>query len=81
MKNLASQTAEATETISAQIEAIQQESNQAVEAISIIMDTIAKVDEISTGIAAAIEEQITATNEISNQLPWRASAAAMPLRG
>ncbi|MEQ8332425.1 methyl-accepting chemotaxis protein [Nisaea sp.] len=68
VKNLASQTAEATETISAQINAIQQESNQAVKAISIIVDTVAKVDEISAGIAAAIEEQVAATNEISNQV-------------
>lgn len=68
VKNLASQTAEATETISAQIQAIQQESNQAVEAISTIVNTVAKVDEISAGIAAAIEEQVAATNEISNQV-------------
>jgi len=68
VKNLASQTAEATETISAQIQAIQQESNQAVDAISTIVNTVAKVDEISAGIAAAIEEQVAATNEISNQV-------------
>ena len=68
VKNLASQTAEATETISAQINAIQQESNQAVDAISVIVKTVAKVDEISAGIAAAIEEQVAATNEISNQV-------------
>lgn len=68
VKNLASQTAEATETISAQINAIQQESNQAVDAISVIVNTVAKVDEISAGIAAAIEEQVAATNEISNQV-------------
>ena len=68
VKNLASQTAEATETISAQIQAIQQESNQAVKAISVIVDTVAKVDEISAGIAAAIEEQVAATNEISHQV-------------
>ena len=68
VKNLASQTAEATETISAQIQEIQQESNQAVTAISTIVETVAKVDEISAGIAAAIEKQVTATNEISNQV-------------
>ncbi|MEO9901410.1 methyl-accepting chemotaxis protein [Nisaea sp.] len=68
VKNLASQTAEATETISVQIQAIQTESNQAVDAISTIVDTVAKVDEISAGIASAIEEQVSATNEISNQV-------------
>ena len=81
VKNLASQTAEATETISAQIEAIQQESNQAVEAISTIMDTIAKVDGISTGIAAAIEEQITATNEISNQVTMASERSSNASQG
>ncbi|WP_420403173.1 methyl-accepting chemotaxis protein [Nisaea sp.] len=68
VKNLASQTAEATETISAQIQAIQQESTEAVKAISLIVDTVARVDGISAGIAAAIEEQVAATNEISNQV-------------
>ncbi|WP_207460498.1 methyl-accepting chemotaxis protein [Azospirillum sp. SYSU D00513] len=73
VKSLASQTAKATEDIAAQIVAIQGATNGAVQAISEIGGTIAQINDISTGIAAAIEEQGAATNEISRNVQQAAS--------
>jgi methyl-accepting chemotaxis protein len=64
VKNLASQTAKATEEITGQIAAIQTATNDVVEAIKGIGSTITQVSEISTSVAAAIEEQGGATREI-----------------
>lgn len=66
VKNLATQTASATEEISSQISAIQDATNGAAEAISGIGGTIEKINEITTGIASAVEEQSAATGEISS---------------
>ncbi len=65
VKALANQTAKATEDISSQITAIQAATRSAVEAIAGIDGTIGQISEISTAIAAAIEEQGAATGEIS----------------
>jgi methyl-accepting chemotaxis protein len=68
VKNLANQTARATEDISSQIAAIQQATTGAVEAIQGIGKTIDEVNEIAGTIAAAVEEQGAATNEISRNV-------------
>ncbi len=68
VKNLAAQTAQATEDISGQIHAIQGATNDAVKAIEGISSTIAEMNEISTNIASAVEEQGAATNEISRSV-------------
>lgn len=68
VKNLATQTATATENISRQINDIQSATKSAVSAINHITDTIAQVNSISTTIAAAIEEQGAATQEISRNV-------------
>ena len=65
VKNLANQTQKATEQIRQQIEAVQSESRNAVSAIGAIEEVIAQVTEISQAIAAAIEEQTSATSEIA----------------
>ncbi len=65
VKTLASQTAKATEEISAQISAIQTETGSAVLAIRGIGGTIRQINEIATVIAAAVEEQGAATQDIS----------------
>lgn len=65
VKSLADQTAKATDEIGDQIAAIQGATNEAVDAIDAIGKTIKMVDEISSSIAAAVEEQGTATNDIS----------------
>jgi len=65
VKNLASQTAKATEEISSQIGAIQGATGDAAAAIKGIAETIVKVDEIAASIASAVEEQGAATQEIA----------------
>ncbi len=64
VKQLATQTAKATEEISAQIGGIQGATREAVEAIGTIADRIGTLSDISTTIAAAVEEQGVATQEI-----------------
>ncbi len=73
VKSLANQTGKATEEIAAQIAAIQEATNGAVQAISGISGTITQVNDISTGIAAAIEEQGAATTAISRNVQQAAS--------
>jgi methyl-accepting chemotaxis protein len=65
VKNLASQTARATEDIAAQISAVQRDSVETSSAIQAIGKTIEEVNEISTSIAAAMEQQSASTSEIS----------------
>jgi methyl-accepting chemotaxis protein len=73
VKNLATQTAKATEEISEQIGSIQHSTIGAVDAIKEIQDTITRMHEISAGIAAAVEEQDAATKEISRNVQEAAS--------
>jgi len=68
VKNLASQTAQATEDISAQIGSIQGTTQEAVSAIEGISKTITEMNEIATTIAAAVEEQGAATGDISRNV-------------
>lgn len=65
VKNLANQTAKATEEISSQIGGIQDATVNAVDAIGAITGTINKINEIASTIASAVEEQGAATNEIA----------------
>ena len=64
VKELASQTARATEEISTQIARIQGSTGQAVSAISSITTRIQEISGVATAIAAAVEEQGAATQEI-----------------
>lgn len=68
VKNLATQTAKATEEISSQISGIQDASGRAVSSIGGIAKTIASVNEISATIAAAVEQQSAATLEIAGNI-------------
>ena len=68
VKSLASQTAKATEEISAQVAAMQSATGNAVEAIKSIGGTIGTINEIATTIAAAVEEQGSATREIARNV-------------
>ena len=65
VKELAKQTAQATEDISQRIEAIQAGSEGAVEAIARVSSIIGTINDISGTIAAAVEEQTVTTNEIT----------------
>jgi methyl-accepting chemotaxis protein len=64
VKDLAAQTARATETISEQVAAIQGETNRAVEAIQTIATTVLDLRTIAVGVAAAMEQQGAVTQEI-----------------
>ncbi|WP_298861967.1 methyl-accepting chemotaxis protein, partial [uncultured Gimesia sp.] len=76
VKELARQTARATEEISEKINAIQGSTGVAVSAIGSIGESIRKIDEISTTIASAVEEQTAATNEISRNVAEAARGTA-----
>lgn len=68
VKNLANQTAKATEEISAQIGGIQTATEDAVTAIGSIGGIINEISEITSTIAAAVEEQGAATQEIARNV-------------
>jgi methyl-accepting chemotaxis protein len=68
VKNLANQTSSATDEISGQIGAIQQSTQQVVEAIKSIGATIKDVDDIAGQINVAIEAQGQATREIARNV-------------
>ena len=73
VKNLANQTARATEEIGAQIGGIQTATQEAVGAIEGIGRIIAQMNEIAGGIAASVEEQGAATGEIARNVEQAAS--------
>jgi methyl-accepting chemotaxis protein len=75
VKNLANQTAKATEDISEQIAGMQTATGEAVGAIKAITETIGKIDQIAATIAAAVEEQGAATQEISRSVQQAAGGA------
>ena len=68
VKNLANQTARATEDISSQISSIQDATHSVVGAMSGIAQTISQVLESTTTIASAVEEQGAATGEIARSV-------------
>ncbi|MFN8760032.1 MAG: methyl-accepting chemotaxis protein [Tagaea sp.] len=68
VKNLASQTAKATEDIAAQVEAIQGATGESVSAIAAIGDTIAELNRIAADVAAAVDGQMSATSEIARNV-------------
>jgi methyl-accepting chemotaxis protein len=65
VKELAKQTAKATEEITVKISAIQESSKGAVGAIGSISRVIEQINNISLTIAAAVEEQTATSNEVS----------------
>ncbi len=75
VKELAGQTASATEQIVAQIEEIQAATKQAAASMSGISEIICDVDITSTEIAAAMEEQGAATQEIASNIQRAATGS------
>jgi methyl-accepting chemotaxis protein len=76
VKSLATQTAKATEEISAQIIETQTTTGKAVSAIETIAATITKLNEISAAIAAAVEEQTAVTQEMSTNMQTAAEGVS-----
>jgi methyl-accepting chemotaxis protein len=68
VKELAKETAKATEDISRKIEAIQSDTKAAVDAIGTISGVIHQINDISSTIATAVEEQNATTNEMSRNV-------------
>ncbi len=68
VKNLATQTAKATEQISVQIAAVQEQSLGAVSDIDAIRDIIGEINDISMTIASAVEQQGASTREIARNV-------------
>jgi methyl-accepting chemotaxis protein len=68
VKELAKETAKATEDISNKIEAIQSDTKAAVDAIASISGVINQINDISSTIASAVEEQNATTNEMSRNV-------------
>ncbi|MGH9615015.1 MAG: methyl-accepting chemotaxis protein [Bryobacteraceae bacterium] len=68
VKELAKQTAKATEDIGQKIAAIQTDTRGAVDAIATIGSVINHINDISTTIATAVEEQSATTNEMSRNV-------------
>ena len=68
VKELAKETAKATEDISKRIEAIQGDTRGAVSAIGQISSTINQINDIQTTIASAVEEQTATTNEMTRNV-------------
>jgi len=68
VKELASQTAKATEEIAGQVAAIQAATGECVTAIGGISDTIREISGIATTIASAVEEQDASTREIAQSV-------------
>jgi methyl-accepting chemotaxis protein len=73
VKNLATQTAKATEEISAQITNVQSATQGAVEAIHGIAETIGQIDQIAATIATAVEAQGMTTQEIARSVQLAAA--------
>jgi methyl-accepting chemotaxis protein len=76
VKSLANQTAKATDEIRAQIASMQQVTTTAVSAIRNIGHTIGEINEVTTAIAAAVEEQGTATREIARNIQHAAGGTS-----
>jgi methyl-accepting chemotaxis protein len=75
VKNLASQTAKATDEIAQQIDAMQAATDDAATTIHDIGDVIVEINDIATTVASAMEEQGASTREISRNVQQAAQGA------
>jgi methyl-accepting chemotaxis protein len=76
VKDLAQETARATEDISRRVEAIQADTESAVAAIAEISSIIAKINDYQVTIASAVEEQTATTQEMNRNVADAASGSA-----
>ena len=76
VKELAKETAKATEDIGQKIEAIQGDARGAVDALARIGETIAQISDLQNTIASAVEEQTASTKEISRSIAEAAKGSA-----
>ncbi|MEV6350143.1 methyl-accepting chemotaxis protein [Actinoplanes sp. NPDC051851] len=76
VKELAQETAKATEDISQRVQAIQADTESAVAAIARIGEVIEKINQFQTTIASAVEEQTATTAEMNRNVATAASGAS-----
>jgi methyl-accepting chemotaxis protein len=76
VKELAQETARATEDIARRVEAIQADTSSAVDAIAHISQVIARISDYQTTIASAVEEQSATTNEMNRNVTEAATGAS-----
>ncbi|WP_433365210.1 methyl-accepting chemotaxis protein [Actinoplanes sp. CA-142083] len=76
VKDLAQETARATEDISTRVSAIQGDSQAAVTAITAISEVIQQINDTQTAIAAAVEQQTATTTEMSRNVSEVATGSA-----
>jgi methyl-accepting chemotaxis protein len=76
VKDLAQETARATEDIGSRVNAIQQDTSGAVDVIGRISEVIAKINDFQTTIASAVEEQTATTGEMSRSIGEVASGSS-----
>ncbi len=81
VKELAKQTAAATDDIRSRIEAMQNSTGQAVESIQEISQVVSRVNELSRMIASAVEEQNITTQQIADHVTGAADMANVVARG
>ena len=77
VKSLAVQTGKATEEIAGQIQAVQDSTGGAVEAIHTIAERMREINTYTSAVAASIEEQNAATSEISHNVAGAAQGTGM----
>jgi methyl-accepting chemotaxis protein len=75
VKELAKETAKATEDIGRSIESIQTDTQEAIQAIATITGIISQINDISGSIASAVEQQSATTNEMSRNVAEAAKGA------
>lgn len=76
VKNLANQTAKATEEIIQQVQSMQEATHDAVDSVGQIISIISEISANTAGVAAAVEEQSAATNEISRTITSTAASTS-----
>jgi len=81
VKDLAQETAKATDEISRRIEAIQQDSSNAAQAITRMTQVIGRINDYQTTIASAVEQQSVTTGGMSADLTLAASGSEQISRG
>ncbi|MDR3497512.1 MAG: PAS domain-containing methyl-accepting chemotaxis protein [Ancalomicrobiaceae bacterium] len=81
VKQLADQTAKATADIGAQITSVQNTTTEAVQAIGSISTTIGRINEISSSIATAVEEQSSVTRDMSGNMQSAAQGVETVTQG
>src|SRR5262245_13981142 len=80
VKTLATQTAKATEEIAGQIGSMQSSTRVAVDSIRTITHKVSEIHALTAGIAAAVEQQDSATREIAQNVTMAANGSLLAAR-